>query len=84
MEDSQTLDLSNLPLREDSELLQVAAMMAFIGCGESLQDGAVLLLDKMNMEKCSGMKVILCTAYSDIKKMVLAFDLKSNAAFFLF
>lgn len=63
MEDLQALDLSDMPLREDSELLQVAAMMASIGCGESLQDGAVLLMDKVNMEKCSGMKIILCTAY---------------------
>lgn len=73
MEDLQALDLSDMPLREDSELLQVAAMMASIGCGESLQDGAVLLLDKVNMEKCSGMKIILCTAYFDIKKIVSCF-----------
>lgn len=73
MEDLQALDLSDMPLREHSELLQVAAMMASIGCGESLQDGAVLLLDKVNMEKCSGMKTILCTAYFDIYKITSCF-----------
>lgn len=41
MEDLQALDWSDLPFGEDPELLQVAAVKAFIGCGESLQDGAI-------------------------------------------
>lgn len=40
-EDLKTPDWSDLAFGEDPELLQVAAMEAFICCGESLQDGAV-------------------------------------------
>ena len=50
VEDLQAFDCSDLPHREDCELLQVAALEVFVGCGESLEDGAIFWADKMKRD----------------------------------
>lgn len=46
----EAFDWSGVTLRLDPELLQVAAMKPFVGCGQGFQDGPVLCFEQEEHE----------------------------------